>query len=275
MPKDLKILNVKFTPVTLDQALKQAMNFAKSKKQHYICTPNPEIILEAQKNKKFLEVLNNSSLNIADGIGTVWAANYLTKTSRYISRLRKFLSWKWHLLKILTSPNSLKNPLPQRVTGTDLMEAICKESAKFLTINKPKIFLLGAEEGVAVEAKLKLQKKYPRLKIVGTYSGSPSDKEVVKIINAKSPNILFVAFGAPAQELWIAQNLKKLPSVHLAIGVGGAFNFFAGTRNRAPEFMQKLGFEWLYRLIQEPSRFKRIYNAVIKFPIRILKENLK
>ncbi len=275
MSKTLKILNVRFDALTLDQALKQAMNFVKSNRQHYICTPNPEILLEAQKNKKFLEVLNNSSLNIADGIGTVWAANYLTKTSHYISRLRKFFSWKWHLLKILTSPSSLKTPLPERITGTDLMEAICKECSKFFTIHKHKIFLLGAEEGVAVEAKLKLQEKYPRIKIVGTYSGSPQDKEMIKIINSKSPHILFVAFGAPTQELWIANNIKKMPSVHLAIGVGGALNFFAGTRKRAPGFMRKLGLEWLYRLAQEPSRAKRIYNAVIKFPLRILKENLK
>ncbi|MFA5821185.1 MAG: WecB/TagA/CpsF family glycosyltransferase [Candidatus Gracilibacteria bacterium] len=275
MSKNIQILNVRFDALTLEQALKQAMNFAKSHKQHYICTPNPEILLEARRNARFLQVLNNSSLNIADGIGTVWAANYLTKTSHYISKVRKFLSWKWHLLKILTSPHSLKKPLPERVTGTDLMEAICKECSKFLTINKPKIFLLGADEGIAVEAKLKLQTKYPRLKIVGTYSGSPKDKEAVKIINSKFPNILFVAFGAPAQELWIANNLKKMPSVHLAIGVGGAFNFFAGTRKRAPDFMRKLGLEWLFRLIQEPTRFQRIYNAVVKFPIRILKENLK
>lgn len=240
MRKTIKILNVKFDKISLEEAAKKATIFAQSKKQHYICTPNPEIVLEAQKNKKFLKILNNSDLNIPDGVGIIWAAKYLKQGSL------------------------------QRVTGVDLMEKICEKAAK----ENLKIFLLGAANGVAQKVKTILKNKYPGLKISGVYSGSPSKKEenmIIKKINNSGAEILFAAFGAPKQELWIARNLKKLTKIKLAMGVGGSFDFIAGLRKRAPKWLQKIGLEWLYRLIQQPSRVKRIYNATIKFPIKILK----
>ncbi len=90
------------------------------------------------------------------------------------------------------------------------------------------------------------------------------------MINDKKPRILFVAYGAPKQEMWIARNLKKMPTVRLAAGIGGTFNFITGRRKRAPEWMQKIGLEWVYHLIQQPSRIKRMINASIVFPIKII-----
>jgi N-acetylglucosaminyldiphosphoundecaprenol N-acetyl-beta-D-mannosaminyltransferase len=232
MQKKVKILGVRFDNVTMQEALQKALRFASQKQKRYICTPNPEILLEAQKNRKFLRILNDSALNIPDGFGIILASKYK------------------------------KAPLKERVTGTDLMREILAE-------NSHRIFLLGAHPGIAEE----VAAKFPNTNIVGTFAGSPAPQDEHKIrksINDSEAEILFVAYGAPAQELWIARNLKHLKPVNLAIGVGGAFDFLAGKTKRAPLLMRKTGLEWLYRLAKEPKRVKRIYNAVIKFPIKII-----
>lgn len=260
MSEKVKILKVRFDKVTLNEAAEIAMNWLKEGKKRYITTPNPEILLEAQKSWKYRRVLNKSDLNIADGTGILWASRYLADDKKRLAI---------SLMSIVLWPRYIKKILPQRVTGSDLMLEICKRAV----IEDYKIFLLGAGHDVAKIAKEKLEKKYSGIKIVGTYEGTPS-KDEEKTIRTKIDNsgadILFVAYGAPKQELWIRRNLKKLETVKLAIGVGGAFDFIAETKKRAPLFMRKTGTEWLFRLIQQPSRIKRIYNAVIKFPLTII-----
>lgn len=239
MQEEVKILGVKFDKVTLEEATFLAIKWAKEEHQRHITTPNPEILLKAQKNEKFKEVLNKSSLSIADGTGILLAARYLKKR------------------------------LPCRVTGIDLMQKICEKSVH----ENLKIFLLGAKEGVSEKTKEVLEKKYHGLKIVGTHAGSPQEfeeRQITELIDKSGAEILFVAYGAPAQELWIHRNLHKMPKVKVAIGIGGAFDFISGSKKRAPKLMRKVGLEWLYRLFQEPSRIKRIYNATIKFPIKVI-----
>lgn len=272
MPKNVKILGVPFHKVTLKEATAFAIKSAKGKKQTHIATPNPEILLEAQKNAKFRKILNQTALNIPDGIGILWAAEY--QNAKHKKQYQKYLKWVGSLLSTAIYPDSIRKIFTERVTGTDLMQEICKQAAK----ENLKIFLLGANRKTSMKLKEKLQKKYKNLKISGNYSGTPQKKDENKIIqkiNDSKGEILFVAYGAPAQELWINRNMKKLKTVKLAMGVGGAFNFIAGTRKRAPKTMQKLGLEWLFRLIQEPKRIKRIYNATVKFPITVLTSSLK
>lgn len=272
MQEKIKILKIKFDKVTIEEAIKTTLNWLKEDRFHRISTPNPEFLLEAQKNSKFLEILNKSDLNIPDGIGILWASKYLDITKNTTSKFIKIIKAITSIFSIVFYPKYIKTVLPQRVTGTDLMQKICKE----VSDKNVKIFLLGAGEGIAEKTKKILEKKYPKIKIVGTYCGSPSEKEdkkITKKINDSSPAILFVAYGAPSQEIWIDRNYKKLKSVKLAIGIGGAFDFIAGVKKRAPLFMQKIGLEWLYRLIQQPTRIKRIYNATIKFPFTVIKSN--
>ncbi len=267
------VMNIPFNSITLKRATKLAISIAGGKKAFQVTTPNPEFLLEAKVNPKFLGILKKSTLNIPDGIGILWASKY-KKISRNKPKHLKVINWIGSLLTLLIKPESIKEVLPERVTGTDLMQEICKASVE----KKLKIFLLGAKEGVASKTKIILEKKYKNLKIVGAHSGSPQeseDKKITQIINQAKPDILFVAYGAPKQEIWIDRNLNKLKTVKLAIGIGGAFDFITGNRKRAPQLMQKIGLEWLFRLIQEPKRAKRIYNAVIKFPITILTESLK
>ena len=150
----------------------------------------------------------------------------------------------------------LGQPLKQKITGTDLMEKICQKAAQ----KKWSVFLLGdREDSLVKETADQLKKKYPGLDIK---------------TDLKEASILFIAFGAPWQEKWIAQNLKKMSSVKLAMGVGGAFNFMAGRIRRAPKFFQRLGLEWLWRLFCQPWRIKRIFRAVVIFPWLIIKNGL-
>lgn len=240
------ILDIPFDQITKQQALAIVTNhLAKNtcKKQFFIATPNPEMLLEARRNPHFKKILQQTDLNIPDGIGIIMA-----------SRL-------------------LKKPLPERITGVDFMLSLCETFA-----GTHKVFLLGAAAGIAEKVKYQLDAKIPHLQIVGTHSGSPAPEEekiICRLIQKSDAEILFVAFGAPKQELWIARNLHYLTSVRLVMGVGGAFDFLAGVRKRAPRFVQKLGLEWLYRLSQEPSRLRRIFNATVKFPFVFLKNQKK
>lgn len=274
MPKKIKILRIRLDKITMQETVKRALEFAKDKKSHYICTPNPEIILAAQENTKYIEVLNKSDLNIADGIGILWASKFKKITEDNRSNFKIFGKWLTSLFAIIFYPKYIRTEISERVTGIDLMRNICKQA----TTQKLKIFLLGAAEGIAEKVKSVLEKKYPGIKIIGTHAGTPKpsmEAEIIKKINKTDAQILFIAYGAPAQELWISRNLKKLETVRLAIGVGGAFDYIAGVRKRAPRALQKLGMEWFYRLIQQPARVKRIYNATVKFPIKVLRNRLK
>lgn len=239
----IHILDVPFDAVTYEQALHKIAGFIDRDERVYLTTPNPEMLVEASRNKPFLKVLQKSALALPDGIGILWAAKVL------------------------------QQPLPQRVTGMDLMQKVVERSQE----TGWKIFLLGAREGVAPIAAENLRNRYPGAQIVGAYAGSPSMDEAEAIaqrINKTAPDILFVAYGSPAQEFWIARNLHRLSTVRVAVGVGGAFDFVSGRVKRAPAFMRRLGLEWLWRLLREPRRFKRIWRATVTFPRLVMRKKL-
>ncbi len=140
----------------------------------------------------------------------------------------------------------LKKPIKEPISGVDLIHNL-----------RGRIFLLGGKEGVAKKVKEKLNTK-----VVGTEHGHQDLKKVIKKINKAKPEILLVGLGSPKQEKWIYENLAKMPSLRLAIGVGGAFDFISGRVKRAPKFLQKIGLEWLWRLILQPWRIKRVFEGV-------------
>ena len=157
---------------------------------------------------------------------------------------------------LLWAAKRLNTPLPERVTGSDGVPIIAERAAK----EGWKLFLLGAGEGIAQKTAEILQARYPGLQIAGVYSGSPRAEEeanIVERVNASGADILFVAYGAPEQDKWIARNAPRLNTA-MAMGVGGSFDFIAGIVPRAPRTMQRLGLEWLYRLIIQPWRIKRM-----------------
>ncbi|PIQ78187.1 glycosyltransferase [Candidatus Peregrinibacteria bacterium CG11_big_fil_rev_8_21_14_0_20_46_8] len=264
-----RVLDIPFDVVTLEQARDRVLDAVRSgKTQRHVATPNPEMLLAAQDDLHFAAVLQNAWMNIPDGIGILWAASFVKKYNKKRG-FKKFLYALGSLLKIPFSPKSIRTVFPERVTGTDLMQALCNASQPY----NVRIFLLGAKPNVLKKTKKTLEEKFSKINIVGTYSGSPRQKdwpEIKKNIDKAKPQLLFVAYGAPQQELWINDHLKELPSVKVAIGVGGAFDYIAGKRLRAPTLLQKSGVEWLLRLLQQPSRIKRIYNAVVRFPLAII-----
>ena len=205
---------------------------------HHVMTPNSEMLVEAARNPVFRELLSRTNLNIPDSVGLLFMARL---TGQY---------------------------LPERVTGVDTVTAFCAR----LGPEHP-VFLLGSAPGVAERAAQELKKRNTNLIVVGTCAGSPRTEDAPAILeqirNAK-PHVLFVAFGAPEQDFWIDRHLKDLPSVCIAMGVGGTFDFLTGVQRRAPRFLRTLGFEWLWRLLKEPKRIRRIWNAVAVFPFLVL-----
>lgn len=267
------VAGVDFDAVTFDAAVARIDGLlANGKRGQLITTPNPEMVIAAQSNAAFRDVLASSSLAVPDGIGIIWASYFLSLPKK------NFVSLVISPFKLLCRSSAVFSSLPARVTGTDLLPAIFALAAR----RDENIFLLGAAEGVAeaVAEKFSATNETLRqaqgdivrgnhvLNIVGTYAGSPRAEDeaaIIERINASGATILFVAYGAPAQELWLARNLPKLSTVKIAIGVGGAFDFHAGRVTRAPRVFRALGLEWLWRLIREPRRLPRIWNATGRF----------
>lgn len=238
-----KILNVKIDNIYLAEVIENIELYLKSDKQHYIVTTNPEFIMTAQKDDEFRKILNNSDMSLSDGMGIKFAA------PRF--------GWK----------------LKQRITGVDLLLEIAKIAAR----DGKSIYLLGARENIPATTAFRLMEKFPNLKIVGAEKGYRSwhrrfkDEKLISMINRRKPDIIFVAFGHGKQEKWIAKNLTNLPSVKIAMGVGGSFDYISGYVERAPSIIRKFGLEWLYRLIKQPWRLPRIVTAVIKFSFAVIK----
>ena len=219
------VLGVRIDKVTLQEAVDICKKLIKSNTGHYVVTPNPEIIVAAHKNSQLKEILNGSDLSIPDGVGIVW------------------------LSKIFG------DSIPERVSGIDLIESLFQVASE----SGLGIFLLGGQEGVAEKASKVLKSCYPKLKIVGTFAGDgerSGDREVLKKIGQSHIDILAVAYGPGKQERWIKRNLGKI-NVKLAIGVGGSLDFISGDKRRAPNWVQNIGLEWLFRLFNEPWRWKR------------------
>lgn len=268
----IEIVGVPIDNLDYEGVLRRVEDYILKDRKVYIVTANPEMILKASEDEEFCEILKSAEINTPDGIGIIWAAHYLSRP-QLKGRFKNYFQLAGSLTSILFFPKKTRTVLKERVTGTDLIPKIVD-----LSQDKAwRIFLLGASDGIAKRAAKQFLKAYPKAKIVGHFSGSAShddEEEICEKINAAKPDILFVAFGSPKQELWIHRNLFKLKSVKVAIGVGGAFDFHAGKIKRAPKWMQKVGLEWLWRLGREPKRVGRIWNATIRFTKLVAKEKM-
>lgn len=272
--KIISILGVPFRAISSEAAVNFVDELCDELKQHYVCTPNPEILLKAAKNSNYLKILQNAALNIADGQGIIWAdfvscgdCDRKSSLYRFIRILSRSLVF---LLIVICFPDYLRKRPLKRLTGVDFMGEICQKLQR-------RVFLLGAAEGIAEKAVESLQNTSVA-NFVGCYSGSYQERdfqEIRKRIVKAETEFLFVAFGAPYQEEWIAAHLKDLPSVKVAMGVGGAFDYFAGSTKRAPNLLQKIGLEWLYRVLKQPQRWTRIVSAVIIFPVFFIWQKMR
>lgn len=236
--RTVRILGIPIHAVTMAETLDWVAAAVAERVPRQICTANPEFVMAAQRDTEFRAVLEQADLVLADGVGLLWAAG------RQGQRL------------------------PERVAGSDLVWRLAEAAAE----RGWRLYLLGAAEGVAARVAGIWQARYPGLVVAGTFAGSPSPAEAQAIIartRAAAPDVLMVAYGAPAQDKWIARYREQL-GVPVSLGVGGSFDFVAGVAQRAPVWAQRLGLEWLHRLWRQPWRARRIFTAVVAFPLAVL-----
>ena len=219
----INILGVAFDALTLGEAEERADALLCSGAGGYIVTANPEIVLRCREDAAYAAAVNGAKLVLADGVGDLCAARILG------------------------------TPLPGRVAGADLVPRLLARLAE----RGGSVFLYGARPGVAERAGESLQSACPGLRIAGTENGYISDETaLLEALEREKPDLLLLGLGAPRQELWMAENRQRTPAV--MIGVGGLLDVFAGDIPRAPEAWRRLGLEWLYGLLREPRRFKRV-----------------
>lgn len=240
--KRFKILDVYVDSTTIAQLLRVIGKKLNSGHKFYIVTPNPEIVLEACKDKELAEIINQADVSIPDGVGLKFA-----------------------------------NPDLNIIHGRKLMD----ELLKLAYVAKYSVYLLGGTPRWIDRAVREIANKYPGIKIYGKYGPNLNlegesdtdlsrkvNKDIVSEMNKLKPEVVFVGFGAPKQEKWIWKNKDKL-NVKCLMTVGGAIDYYSGLKKLPPKLMQRLELEWLFRLFVEPWRLLRIFRAVIIFPLRV------
>ncbi|QCJ44136.1 WecB/TagA/CpsF family glycosyltransferase [Bacillus sp. S3] len=233
----IDILNVKFNSVTKENMLNILTNRIEEEKRTFLVTANPEIVMYANSDPEYMRVIQKADYVIADGIG------------------------------IIIGSKIIGQPLPERIPGFELMQELLKKGNEA----NWSAYFLGAKKEVVETAVANIRQQYPNLKIAGYHDGFFDWESTIiqgEIKQAK-PDLVFVALGLPRQENFIAHKLADIDK-GLFIGVGGSFDVLAGTVKRAPVIWQKLNLEWLYRLLKQPSRWRRML-VLPQFLIRMLK----
>ncbi len=268
----VKITQVAVDAVTQKEALEEIRLFLSSLEGHQVVTLNSEMIVRAERDEEFRRIVEAADLGVADGMGVLAAASYLRKKKGgFFYNLAQLLLMPF---RELFAPDTITDALPEKISGIDLIHAIC--DSDFMAGKR--LYLLGAGEGIAKRAGEILRERYPNILIAGAEEGTRkgfSEEEnrlAIERINAALPDVLFVALGSPKQEKWIHENLPRLGSVRVAMGVGGSFDVISGKVSRAPKIFQRRGMEWLWRLIHEPRRLKRIYNASFRLAWLIFRD---
>lgn len=246
-------MGVQIDPLTRAEAR------AALEKPQIIFTPNPEILLEARKNPFFQKALTKGTLMLPDGHGLLLVSTLL----QIKSKLFRAVVYLPSLFLFLISKRPFKKAFPEIIHGSDFMADVVEWSVE----NKKSVFFLGGKAGVAKKTEEKFKKMYPGLILAGASSEDPSER-AFELVKSSTAEVLFVAYGAPKQELWIAEHAKKIPNLVHIMGVGGSFDFWSGEVKRAPRILRKLGLEWVWRLFLQPfKRIRRIYHATVKFPL--------
>lgn len=230
-PARVPLAGVAIDNVTMDEAVARIAALVEARTPAYVVTPNVDHIVKLQRDEDFRQVYARAALVLADGMPLLWAARYLG------------------------------TPLKAKVSGSDLFPRFCGVAAE----RGYRLFFLGGQPRAAEQARDALRQQHPALQVVGTCCppfgferDAATNEGVIEQIRAARPNVLFVGLGAPKQELWLSRHLSAC-GVPVGIGVGASFDFVAGVVRRAPHLVQRVGLEWLWRLVQEPRRLYRRY----------------
>lgn len=252
MSDRIEVLGVRFDPLGRTEAAEAVVRLAKDGGKHYVVKPYSEFMPPAQRDPALRDVLNGASLCLADGVGIIWAAHYLSLRG---SGLRALVQLEMSLLSLVFRPGALRHPLRQAMRGVDftweMLEAVARAGLS--------VYLLGGTEEELRGATGRIADRLPSLRIAGSQAGHfrrADSEKVAAEINAAQADVLLVAMGFPRQERWIAANLPQL-NVRVAVAEGGSFTFISGAVSRAPRWMRRSGLEWLYRLARQPWRLRR------------------
>lgn len=252
---------IKFYDIPIFSSSREELWTLLNQKQR-IVTPNPEILLEARKNTDFKGALQGATLHLPDGHGLQFVSTLRVFKSRWLRAILFFPA----LALMFFWKKPFRHFVPELIHGSDFMAELVSWAAE----SDRSVFFLGAAPGIAKRTAQYFQEMHPALKVAGFSSKDPDHAALEEVLRAK-PDLLFLAYGAPKQELWMQAYKNELSKIHLVIGVGGSFDFYAGEIKRAPLIMRKLGIEWMWRLLQQPiKRSKRIFNALFVFPFLAL-----
>ena len=237
MLKKQRLLNTYVNNVTLDETLDEIDGFIQKRKKSYIIAINVDVVMKMESDTYLRKITDNADMVLVDGKPLIW-----------ISKLHK-------------------RPIKEKVSGSDLVPELCRMAAD----KNYSIFIIGGKDGVAEQAKNKLEQKYPDIRIIGTYApplGFEKDEAELKKINQMisdlHPDLLIGCLGCPKQEKWIYENYMKYDAA-VSVCAGATVDFLAGNIKRAPRWMSDHGLEWFYRFLQEPKRmFKRYFVDDVK-----------
>lgn len=236
----INIFNVNFEKATKRDILNTLEERINQGQKTFLVTANPEIVMYAKQDQEYREIVSKADFVIADGYGVVLGSKILG------------------------------DPVPERIPGFDLMMDLLKTADQ----KQWSAYFLGAKNEVIEKAVAKVTRDYPNLQIAGWHDGYFQDSaDIRREIGQAKPDLIFAALGFPKQEKWICENLPHFEK-GLFIGVGGSFDVLAGTVKRAPLIWQKMNLEWLYRLLQQPSRWKRMLVLPL-FVIQVIFEKTK
>ncbi len=227
----ISVLGVPIDVLTMDQTIARIEEFIRSKEPHTVITADSSGIVEAHNDPEFFKIFQSADLVTPDSVGVLWAAR------------------------------KKGTPLPERVSGIDIFERLCRRSAE----KGYKLFLLGSEPGIADMAAERCRLLFPGCNIVGSRHGyfpPDSDEVVAQEVAESHPDVLFVAMGMPRQEKFIRKT-QGIIGASVAIGVGGTLDVYSGRAKRAPRWIQKIRMEWFYRLLQNPKKIAKVKNLPV------------
>lgn len=228
----MKFLNTYVSNVTMDETIAEIEKYIKEDKKRYIVAINVDVVVKIENDKELQEATNKADMVLADGKPLIWISKYY------------------------------KRPIKEKISGSDLVPLLCKRAAE----KRYSIYILGGADGIAEQAKKKLEEQYPAIRIVGTYAppfGFEKDQaeldKINQMISEKTPDLLIACFGCPKQEKFIYRNIDKYDA-KVSVCAGATVDFLAGNVKRAPKWMSEHGLEWFYRFLKEPKRmFKRYF----------------
>ncbi len=271
--RKIDVAGLKIDAITKSELLSEISERIERKQKTFVSTPYSEFLYASIKDEQLRTEFNKADFAIPDGVGVIWAHAFLAEPVTWPGFLSKLQIWwqmVWTGASILLNPKYIYRDIPEKIVGADFIWDLAKlaEQKNFT------IFLWGSKDNEAKITAQKLIAKFPNLKIVGTSNKNLDDNTIFQDLDSAKPDMLLVALAAQETEKWLAQNLQKTPAM-FAIGLGGTFDYIAGTKKQPPQFVRKIGLEWLYRLFTQPSRVFRIYRGFVGLIFLVIKTKTK